>query len=152
MSKNQKTYLLLFAVAIVWGAVGFQFFNYYDSDVPEMDIPIAEKFVPNQPTKSESYTIQPDYRDPFLGKLYKKPKPKPKKRIVKPKPQVVFPSIAYNGIIKSGKDNTFIITINGSQEIFKVKQAFKGVELIRGNDKEVTLKFQGATKKYPILQ
>jgi hypothetical protein len=152
MSKNQKTYLLLLVVVIVWGAVGFQFYNYYNPDVPEVRMADSNGFVPMKQTEVTSYTIEPNYRDPFLGKLYKKPKPKSKKRIVQPKPKVVFPSITYNGIIKSGKDYTFIISINGSQEIYKLKQVIKGVELIRGNDKEVKLKYQGATKTYPIIQ
>lgn len=152
MNKKQKTYLLLLAVLVVWGAVGFQIYSYSNPEIPVSEMPIARKFVPKPIETTEGYSIQPDYRDPFLGKLYKKPTTKPKRKKIKAKPPVVFPAISYNGVIKAGKKYTYLITINGSQEIFKAKQVSKGVELLRGNDQEVTLKYQGETKKYLIVQ
>ena len=152
MSKNQKTYLLLLAVVIIWGAVGLQIYNYANPDEPEPDVLVAQKFVPKVVDKTESYSIQPDYRDPFFGKLYKKPVPKPTRKKVKSKPPVVFPNIAYNGVIKAGKKRTYLITIGTSQVIFAPKQVIKGVELVRGNDTEVTLKYQGEKRKFPIVQ
>jgi hypothetical protein len=152
MSKNQKTYLLLLAVAIIWGAVGFQFYSHYNPDIPEVTAPTSERFIPKQQSNITTYTIEPNYRDPFLGKLYKKPKPKLKKKKVQPKPEVVFPAISYHGIIKSGKKYTYLISINGSQHIYKLKQAIKGVELVTGDENEVKLKYQGVTKTYPIIQ
>ncbi len=146
MSKKQKTYFLLAVVILVWGAVAVQIYRYYE---PSSTIPFntVQKFKPKTPIKKVDYTIKPDYRDPFLGKLYKKPKPKVKRK--QPKPEIVFPTISYHGVI-NGENKTYIISIDGSQEIFKVKDIFKGVELIRGNEKEITMKFQGKTKKYPI--
>ena len=152
MTKNQKTYLLLAAVVIVWGAIGYQVYSHYTPDVPDLPTNISQKFVPDKTQKVENYTIQPDYRDPFLGKIYKKPKPKVKKVVRKPKPQVVFPNISYNGIIKGANENAFIISINGSQEIFQKGKVMKGVELVKGDGNEITVKFKGITKKYPIIQ
>ena len=149
MSKNQKTYLLLLAVALVWGAIGYQIYSRYNPDTPVVETQIASTFIPNKKKEVENYTINPDYRDPFLGKIYRKPKPKVKQAVQKP--QVVFPPITYNGIIK-GETKAFIISINGQEEIFKLKQVIKGVELIRGNDNEIIIKYQGERKKYPILR
>lgn len=150
MSKNQKTYLLLFAVLLVWGAIGFQFFQHYNPSVQEQVKPQAISFKPQKQQEAVSYNIQPDYRDPFLGKLYKKPTLK-KKRIVQPKSKVVFPNITYNGSI-NGTKKAYIISINGSQEVFRVKQTMKGITLVKGNENEVILKYKGEKKKFLLLE
>jgi hypothetical protein len=153
MKKNHKTYLLLAAVVIVWGAIGFQIYRYYAPESEEIPVTTSQKFIPEKTEITKDYTITPDYRDPFLGKLYRKPTPKKKKKIIpKPKPQVIFPNITYNGIIQGTGQNTFIISINGKQEIFQKGQVMKGVELLRGSANEITVKYQGETKKYPIVQ
>lgn len=152
MTKNQKTYLLLAAVIIVWGAIGYQIYTHYTPNNEEIATVISQKFVPEKTAATETYTIQPNYRDPFLGKLYQNPVPKIKRPVAKPKPQVVFPNITYNGILQGAKQNTYIISINGSQEIFQKGQVMKGVELVRGNAQEITIKFQGETKKYTMGQ
>ena len=149
MSKNQKTSLLLLTVVLTWGAIGFQIYSRYYPEIPELRKPKIQKFAVENTSNEESYTIQPDYRDPFLGKMYQKPQPKVKKKV--PKPTVLFPSISYHGVIK-GENTAYIIAIDGSQEIFQVKETIKGVTLVEGNDKEVTLAYQKAVRKYPIYQ
>ena len=149
MSKNQKTYLLLLAVIFVWGAIGYQFFQQYNPSVKEELKPQAIRFKPQKQLQAVQYTIRPDYRDPFLGKLYKKPVPKRKKVI--PKPKVVFPNITYNGSIKGAK-KSYIISINGAQEVFQVKQTMKGITLVKANENEVILKYKGEKKKFLLLQ
>jgi hypothetical protein len=144
MSKNQKTVLLLITVVIIWTAVGWQVFNLYTPSEP-IAIQTIEKFEPTYSKKQTDYTIVVDYRDPFLGKLYKKPKPKAKKKKVKP--PVVFPVIAYNGMI-NGQSKTFIITIEGTQQLFKIGGVISGVELVKGDADKVILKYQNETKTY----
>ena len=80
MSKNQKTSLLLLAVVLTWGAIGFQIYSRYYPEIPELRKPKTQKFAVENTCNGESYTIQPDYRDPFLGKMYQKPQPKVKKK------------------------------------------------------------------------
>ena len=150
MSKNQKTYLLLVAVVIVWGAIGFQIYSYMDPEDYRPTIISATKYTPPKGEKTTEYTIQPDYRDPFLGKIYRKETHKKKVKKT-PKPPVIFPKISYNGVIKGAK-SAYIITIGGTQEIFQLKQTIKGITLIRANENEVVLKYQKETKKYPIIQ
>ena len=150
MSKNQKTYLLLVAVIVIWGAIGFQIYGYLNPEEAQTVIQSNDTFVPNKQVQAVTYTITPDYRDPFFGKLYRKPKPKTKK--VVPKKTIVFPPISYDGVVSSGKNSSFLITINGVQEIYKVGQTMKGVELVKGDTSEVTLKYKGKTKKYSLGQ
>ncbi len=150
MSKNQKTYLLLLAVLLVWGAVGYRIYLSYNPDQPEEQSVSPVQFTPIKTEKSLAYTITPDYRDPFLGKIYKK-KVAVKKAKTALKPVVTFPNITYHGVIK-GEKKAYIISIDGKQEIFQLKQAFKGVLLVKASDKEVSLKYQGEVKKYLIIQ
>ena len=152
MNKNQKTYLLLAAVIIVWGAIGFQVYGYLNPSTSDVNPIIGERFIPNEEIENVTYNISPDYRDPFFGKIYRKPKPKVKKKKIIQKQKVVFPRISYDGVISNDGNKTFLISINGVQEIFTVKQSIGGVELIRGNNNEVTLKYKGSTKKYSLGQ
>jgi len=149
MKKNQKTYLLLIAVVAVWGAIGYQFYTRYN---PETTIVIENKrslFNPQQTQEVTSYTIEPDYRDPFTGKLYQK-KVLPKRKVT-PKPAVVFPAIEFKGIIE-GNQKTYIIAINNQQEIFQLQQTKQEVTLVKATGKEVTLKYQNETKKYTLKE
>jgi len=148
MNKKQKTYFLLGAVILVWGAVGVQMYRYYEPS-PSVSFKKIQKFRPKATTQKIDYTITPNYRDPFLGKLYVKPKPKVQRK--QAKPEVIFPSITYHGII-NGEKKAYIISIDGNQEIFKLNDVFKGVELVKGSEKEITLKFQGKRKKYSIIR
>lgn len=148
MSKNQKTVLLLITVVIIWAAVGWQVFRLYKPN-QSIAIPTIEKFRPTYTIKQTDYTIVVDYRDPFLGKVYKKPKPKTKKKEVKP--PVQFPAISYNGII-SGQNKTFIITIQGTQQLFKIGDVINSVELVKGDTEKVILKYQKETKTYTRVE
>ena len=149
MNKNQKTYLLLFAVALIWGAIGYQFYKGYNPDVPEIPINTSSRFIPEKYKKETSYTINPEYRDPFTGKLYRKPV-KIKKRNT-PKPQVVFPPILYKGVI-TGSKKSYIISIGGQSQIFQMKQTISGVTLIKESNKIITVKYQNKTKKYTLVE
>ena len=150
MNKNQKTYLLLFAVALVWGAIGYQFFTRYKINDPVITTNQVVKPYQQEKKQAVNYTIQPDYRDPFLGKIYRKKHPVNKK-ITSSKPKVIFPKILYNGSI-NGSTKSYIISINGVQEVFQLKQTMKGITLVKANEREITLKYQGETKKYLLLQ
>ena len=150
MSKNQKTYLLLIVLVLVWGAIGYEIYSYMSPEEDELSMISSTKYIPPKSEKAVEYTIQPDYRDPFLGKIYRKKVAKKKVKKLS-KAAVIFPNIRYNGIIKGAK-NAYIITINGTQEIFQLKQSFKGITLVRANDVEIVLEYQKETKKYPIIK
>ena len=66
MNKKQKTYVLLVAVIIIWGAVIVQIIRYTAPDAPRIIEQKAIMFSPKPIQKAESYTIEPNYRDPFF--------------------------------------------------------------------------------------
>ena len=147
MKKNQKTYLLLFAVAIVWGSIGYQLYSNYNPPAPDIIENKSTYSFPKGENKNKSYTIKPDYRDPFLGKIYRKKIPKVKK--VTPKPKVVFPNIVFKGII-NGSKKSYIIAVNGVQEVFQIKHSFQNVTLVKVTEKAIRVKYQGETKEYTL--
>ena len=56
MSKNQKTSLLLLAVVLTWGAIGFQIYSRYYPEIPELRKPTTQKFLQNLgPTIDKNY-------------------------------------------------------------------------------------------------
>jgi hypothetical protein len=71
------------------------------------------------------------------------------KTIIAKKPTIVFPSIQYNGSVKNNKGKSYILTINGKQDIVKIGQVLQGVQLIKGSKNEVSVKFKNELKKIP---
>lgn len=151
MKNKNRTYLLLVAVVAVWGTIGYKLYSNMNTAVEKTTVIANTDFKRIHAEKGEQRTIQPDYRDPFLGKIYKKKvKKAPVKKVVKKAP-VVFPPVQYIGII-SGNINSFIIQINGRQEIFKKGQTFQGITLKKGNEKNIVIQFKGASKTMQRMQ
>ncbi|QXP72526.1 hypothetical protein H0I31_02160 [Tenacibaculum sp. AHE15PA] len=150
MSKQQKTYLLLAGVLAVWGVIGYQIFSQLSPT--ENILPVKSenlKYVPKLKIEQEKYFVKANYRDPFLGKLYATKKRKVKK-ITPQKETIPFPSVTYNGIIEGAQKKSYIITVNGKQEILKINQTFESITLLQANSKEAKIKFKGVIKRISI--
>jgi len=153
LTKQQKTYLLLTAVLIIWGLIGYQIFNQLSPKEEHTEMVVHQKYQPKAIKKVVSYELKNNYRDPFLGKLpastkaiaQKKPKKEKKKNTKKKK----FPRVVYNGIVE-GASQLFVITINGNQENYTINQTINDITLIDGNDTEITLSFNDEEKTFPI--
>ncbi len=136
---------------VIWGLIGYRVvksINPSQNNTVEQIAMIS--FEPEKIKKSETYAINANYRDPFLGAL-----PSSKKVIFRPiqKKQVVFPPIQYIGFIApktTKKSNIYILLINNKQEFLKKRKSVQDVKLISGNDKEVVLKYKGETKTFQI--
>lgn len=151
MKNKNRTYLLLVAVVAVWGTIGYKLYSNMNPHVEKTKVIANTDFKRIQTSKGEQRTIQPDYRDPFLGKIYRKKTPaKPIKNTVK-KPPVVFPPIQFVGFI-SGNTDSFIIQINGRQEIFKKGQTYQEVTLKKGDAKRIVIQYKRASKTILRMQ
>lgn len=138
-------------MAAVWGTIAYKLFVGMNPPDIETQTITGVDFKRIQTTKGERITIQPDYRDPFLGKIYRKKAPvKTKKRVPK-KPPVVFPPVQFIGIV-AGNDVSYIIQINGKQEIFKIGETYQGITLKKGSERTIQIRYKGASKKVPLLQ
>lgn len=147
MNKQRKTYILLVVVIIIWSIVGFQFFGYMDSGNESPEEREYEKFVPKKTKEKELYTVSAHKRDPFLDK-YSKSRKKVKRKVVTPQEPIIFPSILFKGIIKNGKKELFIIEVNGVQNVFKINQKIKEVQVITGTRKEIKIKYKGEIRTF----
>lgn len=147
MKKQQKTYLLLVAVIAIWGMIGFQIYQRLNpSIVPIESLKIETNFQRQKVSETNYYDLKESYRDPFLADYPQKKtiikKSLPKKIL----PTIPFPTIQYIGIIESNNTQSYILTINGKQEILKKGEVIQGIKLIKANQEEATVQFQKETK------
>ena len=153
--KNKKNiYILITAVLLVWGLLGYRIFSTVDPINKKQLTVSFSNFKPQLLQESETFAINTDYRDPFLGTLSQKKITKTKKttNAISTKPKVPFPSIIYKGLVSSKKKNQqiFLISINGQQYFFKKNSTQKEVKLLSGTAKEVVLRFQGQKQTFAL--
>ena len=144
MTKQQKTYFLLIVVLLIWGVIGYQIFSKLNTNQETTaTVEMPKKYIPKKIKKDKPYTIKADYRDPFLGKF-------PSKKIVRKKiikkTMILFPSIIYNGVIAGNTSQSYILTINGNQEVFKLKETINEVKLLKVTKEEVMITYKGNKK------
>jgi len=142
--------MLLIAVLVVWGVIGYKFISGLNPSLPktiEKDFNVS--FTPKTKIKMDTFSIKNLERDPFLGKLYSAKKNVP---LAKMKPRKVVtqnqPRITYGGAIKkqSSSDRVFVININENQYLLKQGQSVDSVKLIKGNAKEVIVRYNNMSQ------
>ena len=154
--KNKKNiYILLPVVILVWGLLIYKIVAATKPNATTQELVATAQFNPLQLEATESFTINANYRDPFLGIVKKKKKIKPKtKKVTTKKITVPFPNIIYKGVVspKGKNQQVYLISINGQQFFFKKNNINQKVKLMRGNNKEVVLKFQGQQQSFLIAK
>lgn len=148
MKKKQKTVGLLTAVIIIWGLIGYTFYKRTRTTVAEIKTAVTPKstFKKNNET-IRFHHVNGAYRDPFLGTNPQKKK-RGKRKTTPTEMKHSFPSIRYNGMVKNKKTASYILTINGQQEIVKLGAVFQEVTLIAANSAEVTVLYKGSKKTF----
>lgn len=150
--KNKKNiYILLPLVLFVWGAVLFQVFSFTNSDdvLPVTNPEFTIK--PLKVTKRETFAININYRDPFLGKMYtQETAPKPKAlhstpKIAKQPEALVWPNIIYKGVIadSKGKNTIYMLIIDNKNYYMKIGDTENDVILKSGDKESVYVKYKG---------
>lgn len=149
MNNKAKTYILLVTVLAIWGIIGFKILTTLNPDAPNM-MPQNDMvaFKPKTNIAVDTFSVQLTERDPFLGTLYIKKKPKAKTKRVKPKEALVWAPIIYHGAIakQQSKTQVFVISINGQQNLMKVGQEVNGIKLVKANAKEIRVTYKGEKK------
>lgn len=150
MKKKNKTYLLLAVVLGIWGVIIYQFVGAFNppSETVIEDI-AAAVFVPTKVQEREFFALALDYRDPFLGTAVapKKKKSQPKK-VRAPKKVVPSKSIQFTGFIqqKNTAQKIFFVTVEGQQQLMKVNDTFNEVNLVKGSEHKIQVKYNGKTE------
>lgn len=150
MGKKGKMIMLSIAVVAIWGLLVVKVFEgtsvqpHYQNTIAT--VPAFEKLAKKE---LQSFQIQANYRDPFLGKPKAKPRPKPiLKPKPKPKPKVVFPKITYSGTLSSATQTLYIIKVNNKQLFFKIGQTQQGLTLNVADKQHVEFLYKDEVKSY----
>jgi hypothetical protein len=151
--KNKKNiYILLPIVLFVWSAVLYQVFSFTNND--EIISANDPEFIikPLKVKQRQSFVIDVNYRDPFLGKMYLAQtisKVKTEKSTIKKTPNVqetlVWPVILYKGMISDTKDKAkiFMIIIDGQNHYMKIGDTENEIYLKSGDKESVYVKYKG---------
>ena len=142
MTKQTKTYTLLIAVLGIWGTIGYQIYQRMNPNVPQIkELKVQNTFQKIPIAETSVYKLREEYRDPFLGGY-----PKKKITVVNKTSKTPFPNVSYNGTIQIGKRNSYILTINGKQDILKKGDIFEKVKLIKADKEKAVVRFLRETK------
>lgn len=134
-------------VLFIWGTVMYQLFSFSSSE----EVPAVSSneisLKPIKIAKRDSFAINTNYRDPFLGKMYSVNKdsiPK-KKRTLKKVEALVWPTIQYKGIVSDTKEKSkiFMLVINNQTHLMKKGQTENEIYLKEGDRESVYVKYKG---------
>jgi hypothetical protein len=155
--KNRKNiYFLLPVVLFIWGMVIYQFFSFSGNETVLNDPISYSKTTIIKPEK-QSFAIDVNYRDPFLGKMYN-PQQSKKGKVYKTKNSVKevisWPYIVYKGTVSDTKDNNkvFVVIINNSTFFMQEKDTEQGVTLKTGNKNYINIEYKGLKNKITIQE
>lgn len=157
--KQLKTIGLLVVVIIIWGYLVYKVIASLNPDdssgVIQNQLPAFKKNT--EQIALEKFDLFIPYRDPFLDVVLVKPKPK--KSITKPKSSInavnldmIWSNILYKGMIakKSSNQYLYLVKIKGKEVVLKPKQSYQDYNLIKANEKIITLKYKTYTKTFPV--
>lgn len=153
MKGKKNIRILLPVVVIIWGIVIYKIVDAFSED--EVTIPVGERsaFVAKQVKEKETFSLMPIESDPFLGTIYKKKAPRNTTGgSGKPKTEVVWPQISYQGTVSDSeaKSVIYMIKIDSAQQLLRRGEESGEIKLIKGSSSAVTLKFKGETKEFSM--
>lgn len=143
MKNKTITYILLFLVLVIWGTILYKIFFYTESESETFSMG-KTSLTKITPESSDTFSLSLNYSDPFLkenvrsNSISKSSTSTRKSGQVKPttiknnpstSPQVVWPKVKYEGLIKNNNNSTAILSINGSTQFLKIGDSFNDVKV-----------------------
>ena len=163
--KNKKAlYILIPAVVLVWGVIFYKIFTKVNNN-QEFTQPVQTVAKPDT-TQSEplNYSIQANYRDPFLKEKVqikeknkeeeetktKKSRNNRRRRVVQ---RTRWPDVRYQGVIKNRKNDRYVILIeiNNKQHLFHQGDTIHEMCLEKFTKDTVHLKYQDDRRAFPRI-
>lgn len=150
--KNKKNiYILLPIVTLIWGILIFQLFSFTTPEESSINATPDFNLKPLKITERKSFTVDVNYRDPFLGKIYTEQKvPKLKNAVktkseAKPQEEIIWPTIVYKGMISDSKQKNklFILVISDKNYFMKIGDTENDIFLKEGDKESVYVKYKG---------
>lgn len=161
LKGKTATYLLIAAVAAVWGLIIYRIFASIGDDVP-----VSASALPGKKVPLDDYAFKPDttrlllnYRDPF-GKSstvstsdtsnLKKTASKVTLTAAPVKKEITWPAISYGGYIQNPESKKLIalLHINGRNVMLAEGESVDGVKLIKNLKDVVNLQYQGESRSF----
>ncbi len=103
-------------------------------------------FNPKTTIELDTFSVQTVKRDPFLGTLQSN---KNRTKKGNAKPDFKWPIITYQGVVEDKNSNSgqiFIVSVNGKQSLLKRGKSFSDVFIVKGNKKELIVRYKGKLK------
>lgn len=153
MNSKTKTYILITAVICIWGYIGYKIISKLNPNTPKYtNEKTTVSFTPNHAAKIDTFSIQIVAKDPFLGTLTRRKNKTASSKGSKHKKTTSSHTIIYKGLIKKqdSKNQIFVIDINNKQYLLKKNQVADSVKLIKGNAKEIIIRFNNKTQTISI--
>lgn len=157
-AKNKRTtYLLICAVAVVWGIILYKiFFKATDSDdqIKTGVVKVTREPYDQYVAKPDTFKLVLNYRDPFIGTPVAAEK-KMDNQIVKPvspvinlPPPINWGTIQYTGRIINpvSKKVVSILSVNGAERMMSEGEIFQGVKLLKNKRDSILISWQGKQK------
>jgi hypothetical protein len=147
--------MLLVVVLGVWGTVGYKIWSGLSPEIPEVkQQDVFVNFNPKPSTTVDLFSVQTAERDPFLVTLIKPQIKNTMSLTTKQTKTIVWLPISYHGLVKKqgSKQEVFVVNINGKQQLLKLRQSIEGVTLVKGNTKEIIVRYKNHQKTIPVLQ
>lgn len=154
LKNKTKTYLLLVVVLGIWGVIGYKIWSGFNTEVPEAkQQEFAVSFNPKTNTVIDTFSVQTAERDPFLGTLTLQKLKKTNTTKSKKQDNFVWLPISYQGLVKKqdSKEEVFIVNIRGKQYVLKLGQKIDSVTLVKGNIKNIVVRYKNKQKTIDIL-
>lgn len=142
---------MLPVVVLIWGGVLYQFFSFSSADEVLENNSMDLNIKPFKLKERNTFLINVNYRDPFLGKMYAAQEVAKTKSVAKiskeskPEEAIVWPSIIYKGIVSDTKEKNklFILIISGHDFFMKKGDVENGILLKDGDKESVYVKYKG---------
>lgn len=135
-------YVLLPLVLGLWCYIGWKIYDgLHDSDNTNFNVPVAAVFSDSVPVP-ESYTLQANYRDPFLGDLVRTApaavsgangavKQNVQKTSIPPSSPANWPAITYGGVIQKKQGQPLaLLQVNGQDFLLRAGEKALDVTVV----------------------
>jgi len=159
-AKNKSvTYLLIAAVAVVWGIIVYRIFF---MEPPEDQGTFLKSTAPHEPfdqyeVSNDTFTLALNYRDPFLGKAgipAEAPKTgqaaggSPQVPVKPVPPPINWGAISYSGYLANPRTKRLvsILTVNGKERMVAEGESLEGVKLLKNRKDSVLVSWMGKQK------
>lgn len=155
MTKKRNTKLLLIAVIAIYAAIIVRFFMLRSGDDSRaIAIDPIGKFTPAEYKVASAFTINNNYRDPFLGTLPSTSQQVPTQKNSQPQEEQpsYFPSIRYNGIVSDADSNNKVISIvvNDKEYVIREGKTVDSVDVLQADDKTLQVRYKNTSKKIKL--